>query len=105
MYQNVLSNEFETLMKGQNTVLIDVRTPEEIKSGFIPGTSVFVDFNNESFEDKAVSLDKSKTYLIYCRSGARSAKACKILDEMGFKGPFYNLAKGISDWNGPLKQP
>ena len=105
MYQNILNNEFKRLSKDPNTVIMDVRTPEEISGGFIPGTGIFIDINNEPFEEKAKGLDRNKAYLIYCRSGARSAKACKILNEMGFKGPFYNLAKGISEWDGELKQP
>ncbi|MCA6074911.1 rhodanese-like domain-containing protein [Fulvivirga sedimenti] len=103
MYQNILNHEFKRIMKEPGAVIIDVRTPQEIQEGYIPGASIFVDFNNESFEDKAKTMDKSKTYLIYCRSGARSAKACRILEELGFKGPLYNLAKGISEWDGEIK--
>lgn len=105
MYQNIMNHEFQVYMRDPEAVIIDVRTPEELKSGYIPGTSVFIDFNNEDFREKAVSLNKSKKYLIVCRSGARSAKACKILDELGFDGPFYNLAKGMAEWNGDLKLP
>ncbi len=105
MYQNIMNHEFQSLMRDPQAVIVDVRTPEELRSGFIPGTSIFIDFNNEDFKEKATSLDKSKKYLIVCRSGARSAKACKILHEMGFSGPFYNLAKGMAEWNGELKMP
>ena len=102
MYQNILNGEFKRLMKSPDAVILDVRTPQEIQEGFIPGTKVFIDFNNEPFEEKAKTLDKSKSYLVVCRSGARSAKACKIMSELGFKGPLYNLAKGVSEWDGDL---
>ncbi len=100
MYQNILNNEFKRLSKDPNAVIIDVRTPQEIQEGYIKGASVFIDFNNEDFAEKAKSLDKNKTYLLYCRSGARSGKACKIMADMGFSGPLYNLAKGITEWDG-----
>lgn len=105
MYQNILNHEFESLMSDPNSVVVDVRTPDEIKSGFIPGTSIFIDFNGDLFDQKIQALDRSKKYLVYCRSGARSAKTCRILEEMGFNGPFYNLAKGIADWSGDLRIP
>jgi len=102
MYQNILNNEFKRISKSPDAVIIDVRSPDEIQSGIIPGTKIFIDFNNEDFGEAAKSLDKGKTYLIYCRSGSRSGKACKILSEMGFSGPLYNLAKGIAEWDEPL---
>jgi rhodanese-related sulfurtransferase len=102
MYQNILNNEFKRLSKSSNSVIMDVRSPQEIQEGIIPGASVFIDFNNEPFEEKVKGLDKNKTYLIYCRSGSRSGKACKIMAELGFSGPLYNLAKGISEWDGEL---
>ncbi len=105
MYQNILNHEFQDLMKDPDTVVMDVRTPEEIKTGFIPGTSIFIDYNSEAFSQKVHALDRSKKYLIYCRSGFRSGKACKMLNELGFSGPFYNLAKGMAEWNGDVKVP
>ena len=102
MYQNILNNEFKRLSKSADSVIMDVRSPQEIQEGIIPGASVFIDFNNEPFEEKVKDLDKNKTYLIYCRSGSRSGKACKIMAELGFSGPLYNLAKGISEWDGEL---
>jgi len=104
MYQNIENNDFKKLMKTQGTVIMDVRTAKELSEGHIAGTSVFIDINSEPFEERIQKLDKSKPYLVYCRSGARSAKACRIMDENGFKGPLYNLAKGISGWDGEVKR-
>ena len=104
MYQNIENNDFKKLMKIQGTVIMDVRTAKELSEGHIAGASVFIDINSEPFEERIQKLDKSKPYLVYCRSGARSAKACRIMDENGFKGPLYNLAKGISGWDGEVKR-
>ena len=45
-------------------------------------------------------LDPSKAYFVYCRSGARSARACQIMGQMGFATTF-NLLGGILEWEGP----
>ena len=37
---------------------------------------------------------KDKAYYIYCRSGARSAQACQLLDQLGVEAT-YNLQGGI----------
>jgi rhodanese-related sulfurtransferase len=43
------------------------------------------------------NLPKDKTYLIYCRSGNRSAQACEIMGEEGFEN-VKNLSGGIMRW-------
>ena len=42
-------------------------------------------------------LDKSKIYLIYCRSGNRSSKAATIMDSLGFKKTI-DLEGGFLKW-------
>ena len=49
-------------------------------------------------------LDKNKNYYVYCRSGARSAKACQIMNELGINNA-YNLLGGILDWEGDTVNP
>jgi rhodanese-related sulfurtransferase len=50
---------------------------------------------------KIENFDKSKMYLVYCRSGSRSVAACQILESVGIKN-VYNLTGGITDWNGDI---
>jgi rhodanese-related sulfurtransferase len=98
----VISNKkFKRLSHKANTVVIDVRTPEEYASGYIPG-ALNMDVKGSAFTQQVVALDKSKRYLLYCRSGKRSAKALQILKDNGFDH-VYHLAGGIEQWNG-LKQ-
>jgi len=104
MYQNIENNEFKKLMSEPNTVVLDVRTPREISEGYIPGTNCFIDIHDNTFEVSIDELDKSKNYLVYCRSGARSAMTCRVMYEKGFKGQLYNLAKGIIGWDGEIKR-
>lgn len=104
MYQNIDNKEFKKLMAQPNTVVLDVRTPREINEAYIAGTHHFIDIHDEAFEVAIDTLDKSKNYLVYCRSGARSAMTCRLMHEKGFKGQLYNLAKGIMGWDGEIKQ-
>jgi len=103
MYENLDNAQFSNMIKKPGTVLLDVRTPKEVAEGHIPG-AVFIDVNSPEFESEIEKLDKQKTYLVYCRSGARSAKACRIMATRGFKIPLYNLAMGITAWKGEVKQ-
>lgn len=103
-YQNISQEEFLKLQQQPNTIVIDVRTPGEISQGIIKGASVFADFNAGQFETVLPQLDTSKTYLVYCRSGARSSNAAEIMARTGFT-KVYNLAGGINDWTGEIVKP
>jgi len=48
------------------------------------------------------ALDSTKTYFVYCRSGARSAQACQLLKHHGISD-CYNLLGGILEWKGQLE--
>jgi rhodanese-related sulfurtransferase len=100
--KTINQEEFNKLAKDTNTVIIDVRTPGEISEGFIPGATLFFDYNDANFESNIEKLDKSKGYVVYCRSGGRSSKAAEVLSEKGIK-KVYNLDGGISNWTGELK--
>jgi len=78
-----------------NAVLIDVRTPGEFKAGTIKGAKN-LDLMSSGFKLAIEKLDKEKEYFLFCRSGARSATACKVMSGNGFK--VYNLKGGISSW-------
>jgi rhodanese-related sulfurtransferase len=84
-----------------NAVILDVRTAMEFDEGFIAG-AINHDFHQGAgFVADLETLDKSKNYYVYCRSGARSANACAIMNEMGFENT-YNLLGGIIEWDGDI---
>jgi rhodanese-related sulfurtransferase len=89
-------DEFDKLRGDKKNVVLDVRTESEFKAGHIPG-AVNVDVNAGDFDEKVAKLDKSKTYLVHCRAGGRSAKASKKMEGMGFK-ELYDLAPGFNGW-------
>ena len=96
-YQNIGLEAFNKMRQQQDTLVIDVRNPKEIASSAVPG-HVAINISQSDFKEKAAALDPSKTYLIYCRSGMRSAKACRIMSDMGFES-LYNFKGGIIEWN------
>lgn len=77
-------------------VVIDIRTPSEFYKGHLEGALIF-DFQNKDFRKKLASLDRSKSYLFYCKSGGRSTKALTIWRELGFE-KVYHLKDGFLGW-------
>ncbi|MEQ9619796.1 MAG: rhodanese-like domain-containing protein [Deltaproteobacteria bacterium] len=77
-------------------IILDVRTAEEYSDGHIEN-SLNLDYKSDSFKDEVGKLDKSKTYLVHCRSGRRSEAASKIMEETGFLN-IYELDGGIKGW-------
>ena len=87
-----------------NAVILDVRTEDEFNDGIIPN-AVNIDIHQgQIFVSEIEALDKSKNYYVYCRSGARSAKACEVMNELGIENAF-NLTGGILAWNGEIVSP
>ena len=80
----------------ENIVILDVRTPKEFAHEHIEN-AINSDYYSETFKDDLNSLDKNKTYLIYCRSGGRSKMALDIVKELGFREA-YNMLGGITQW-------
>jgi rhodanese-related sulfurtransferase len=78
-------------------VVLDVRTPEEFNEGHI-GNAININFYDTNFKEQINNLDKTKTYLIYCRSGARSSKALNLMTGLQFI-KVYELGGGIIAWN------
>jgi rhodanese-related sulfurtransferase len=89
-------SEFSTKVTEAGVITLDVRTPGEFNEGHIEG-ALLVDFQSGNFENEIASLDKSKTYAVYCRSGSRSGQAVKIMSDAGFTN-IYNLDGGVIDW-------
>ena len=89
-------SEFSNKVAETGVITLDVRTPGEFNEGHIKG-ALLVDFQSGNFENEVASLDKSKTYAVYCRSGSRSGQAVKVMSEAGFTN-IYNLNGGVIDW-------
>ncbi|GAG40313.1 unnamed protein product [marine sediment metagenome] len=90
---------FTLIQDNQNNpdfVIIDVRTQEEFAGEHIENATN-IDFYSETFRDMLNTLDRNKTYLIYCKVGGRSGSALNIMAELNFKKA-YNILGGINQW-------
>jgi len=63
-------------------IIIDVRTPEEFAAGHLDG-ALLIDIKDASFDAKIAALDPNAEYMVYCRSGNRSAQAVTRMREAG----------------------
>jgi rhodanese-related sulfurtransferase len=96
-FKNVDAETFKKLVDEKKYVLIDLRTDEEIKKkGMIEGAKQ-IDYFNKTAETQIRTLDKGKTYLIYCAGGGRSEECSGLMKNLGFKS-VINLEKGFDDW-------
>lgn len=76
--------------------VIDVRTPEEFAEGHLEG-AVLIDVNDPDFEARIAELDRDQPYVLYCRSGNRSAAARQVMADLGFVD-VADVDGGITAW-------
>lgn len=100
-YKNAPVSELTKMKAEKKAIVIDVRTPAEWQQGVIAGADLFMDYNSPTFQQQLAKLDKSKTYIVYCRSGGRSAGASQVMVDSGFKN-VINMQGGISSWGGKI---
>ena len=81
-----------------NALLVDVRNPSEYDGGHIPGSINFA-MSRILKEAEETFPDKAQPLFVYCQSGARSARAGKLLDLLGYE-TVVDLG-GIASYTGP----
>ncbi len=74
--------------------ILDVRNPEEIQICRLPGSIVIP---LPQLGQRMTELDKSREWIVHCKSGMRSQKAIQLLQSAGFKKT-RNLKGGIMAW-------
>ncbi len=93
-FKQIGLDQYKKMANEKNTLVIDVRTPEEVAQGYIVGTDAFINFYDAAFDEKIAALDKKKTYIVYCRSGNRSSKALNKMAAAGFT-KLYEVKGGV----------
>jgi len=93
--------ELEKLVnENQDFQLIDVREPYEYEIANLQGELIPL----AQVEAAINKIASDKQVVVHCRSGARSAKAIKMLeDKYGFRN-LYNLKGGILAWADEVDQ-
>ncbi len=86
----------QSSVENDDFVILDVRTKKEFEEGHLMN-AVNLDFFSKDFGDEVKKLDRSVTYLVYCRSGGRSKKTLNQMAAQGFREA-YNMVGGFSLW-------
>jgi len=76
--------------------LIDVREPYEYEIAQIPNAKLIP---LGAVVANLTAIDPSRTTVVHCRSGVRSATAIQSLQTAGFQGRLINLKGGILAWS------
>ncbi|MEC8952249.1 MAG: molybdopterin-synthase adenylyltransferase MoeB [Acidobacteriota bacterium] len=79
---------------GDDFLLLDVREPQEHQICAIPGSTLIP---LGDLPSRLVELEGGREIVVHCKSGVRSAKAVKLLQEAGFVDA-ANLKGGILAW-------
>lgn len=98
--RNVSASDALSMASDKNYSILDVRTAQEFEEGHLPD-AINIDVLSASFETEVSKLDKAKPWLVYCRSGHRSAQATDAMVKLNFLN-LSNMVGGISNWNGPV---
>jgi len=97
---NVLRNDVaifqgdEVLRSDDHQFLLDVRSPDEVATGTIPGA---LNIPIDELRERLTELPRNKEILVFCQVGLRGYLACRILKQKGFT--CRNLTGGIKTYN------
>ncbi len=84
----------EMMNSGKDLCLVDVRDPVEQQVSAMPGALVIP---LEKLGLQLPSLDKEREYVLFCRTGVRSARGVRQMAAAGFKS-VKNLRGGLNAW-------
>ena len=77
-------------------IIIDVSTPKEYEDLHLEG-AINVSILSWLFKARLDIMARDKTYIVYCKVGARSKAAKKIMELLGFQN-IYNIVGGTLLW-------
>lgn len=84
-------DQVEALQR-DGALVLDVRTPGEVKSGVIAGSlHIPLDELRQRWDEVAAELRTGRKVVVYCASGLRSYIACRIISGR-WQGEVYNLS-------------
>lgn len=77
--------------------ILDIRTPEEFAAGHLDG-AMMIDFYAPDFAASLANLERGATYVLYCRSGNRSAQAADLMTQLSFTD-VAEIDGGVLAWS------
>jgi molybdopterin/thiamine biosynthesis adenylyltransferase/rhodanese-related sulfurtransferase len=84
----------ERLENGQGVSVLDVREPHEYEVANLGAKLIPLG----DLPERLVELDKDENFAVHCKTGSRSAKAVRLLQNAGFQN-VYNVKGGITAWS------
>ena len=84
----------EKLGNGRGVSVLDVREPHEYDVANIGARLIPLG----ELPERLVELDQDETIAIHCKTGSRSARAVRLLQDAGFQN-VYNVKGGITAWS------
>lgn len=104
VYQKISPNDAAIMLnEDPGIMLVDVRTPEEYRSGYIKG-AINIPLDDFDKQVKKMLPDKEQTIMLYCKSGKRSAVAAQELMDLGYTH-ILDIDGGVNAWKGILVKP
>lgn len=94
--KEISTKELQNLLEENKEInMVDVREVDEVAEAKIPGS---MNIPLGLLEFRMHELDKSKEYILVCRSGGRSGRATQYLESQGFN--VINMVGGMLAWEG-----
>ncbi|MBI2465442.1 rhodanese-like domain-containing protein [Candidatus Shapirobacteria bacterium] len=84
------------ITKGDEIIILDVRTKEEFDEGYIK-TAINLPLDNLEGDILKIIPNKNSKVYVYCHSGVRSEAAVEYMMKHGYKNVF-NMTGGIAQW-------
>ncbi len=88
----------QKLARGDDLDLIDVREPHEYAIARIDGARLIP---LGTLTEAIASLEREREIIVHCKSGGRSARAVRFLQDVGFRN-VWNLTGGITRWSAEV---
>ena len=97
-YTRISSEEANGMVQKGNSVVIDVRQPDEYKDGHVAGALLIP---VDDIMNRIEELPDDKELLFICAAGVRSGLACEMAAAMGVDSErLYNIEEGTPTWIG-----
>lgn len=94
--RQVSATAAQDLLTSDEVTVLDVRTPEEYAAGHLEDARL-VDISAPDFEQQIAALPRDDRYVVYCRTGNRSAQALAVMERLGFTD-VADVDGGIVAW-------
>ena len=95
-FQRISVEKAEELLNQGNSVVVDVRNPDEWVAGHVKGA---IHIPVDEVLNRVDELPQDKNLLFICAAGVRSALACEMAASMGVTAErLFNIEEGTPTW-------